>query len=41
MSGEKPRKWQTLAKLFQAMRSRTTCLQNYPTTYYSYNTTQS
>jgi len=23
------------------MRSRTICLQNYPTTYYSYNTTQS
>jgi len=33
MSGEKTKKFGTFAKLFQAMRSRTICWQNYRTTY--------
>jgi len=33
MIGGKTRKLDTLAKLFQAMRSRTVCLQEYRTTY--------
>jgi len=33
MNGEKTRKLDILAKLFQAMRSRTICWQDYRTTY--------
>jgi len=33
MSGEKTRKLDSLAKLFQAMRSTTICWQDYRTTY--------
>jgi len=33
MSGEKTRKLDTLAKVFQAVRSITTCWQDYRTTY--------
>jgi len=33
MSGEKTRKLDTFAKLFQAMRSRTTCWQDCRATY--------
>jgi len=33
MSGEKTRKIETLAKLFQALRSRTICWQDYRTRY--------
>jgi len=33
MSSDKPRKLDTLAKLFQAMRRRTMCWQDYRTTY--------
>jgi len=33
MSGAKTRKLDTLAKLVQAMRSRTICWQDYQTTY--------
>jgi len=33
MSGEKTRELDTLAKLFQAMRSRTICWQEYRKTY--------
>jgi len=32
MTGEKTRKLETFAKLFQAMRSRTICSQDYRTT---------
>jgi len=39
MRGEKIRKLDTLAKLSQAMRSRTICWQDYRTTYYRYNRT--
>jgi len=35
MSGEKTRLLDTLAKLFQAMRSKTICWQDYRTTYWS------
>jgi len=33
MRGEKPRKLDTLVKLYEAMRSRTICWQDYWTTY--------
>jgi len=33
LSGEKTRKLDTLTKIFQAMRSRTICWQDYQTTY--------
>jgi len=33
MSGEKNRKLDTLTKMFQAMRRRTICWQDYRTTY--------
>jgi len=33
MTGEKTKKLDTFVKLFQAMRSRTICLQDYRTTY--------
>jgi len=40
MSGKTGRELDSLANLFQAIRSRTICWQDYRTTYWRWNTTQ-